>query len=441
MNNYYYVKELIENGNESLFVANFNKIISLSTEEEISKMFKDFKMLKIIVKEDLFFKNFDVMFKKINNLYSVFYNLYNFNNDYINKNMNKIIEYQFNSCGFIASYYDLFFEFINYINYSFDKLIDYLNNNINISKSFDVFSYIIKNFSENNKDGISRNIDYFINNSTNLVHLKKVLIDKGYNSKVIARVNDKIDHNLELVIYEILKERFDIEIIKKEKIIDFFKEIIKELCDYEKVEYHDIQKLKSGVYSTAIKIGEKVLKIGFARSNFNIPNNKRYLKPIYRGEIKSISNSNITLMCVEITELVDTDNIDIEDVYKLYKELRDQNLMWTDCKLENIGRLKKDNKVYFDKIEKVYINSTGYKDENDEILKAGEFVIIDNDYIYDANQFFKEYNSGQVFIPSEEFYDFEKRYQNERLEKNKILGSAYERNKQKNSRIDIKSKR
>lgn len=420
MENYYYIKQLIENNNENIFIENFDKLIYVCTTSEIYLLFRDEKIVSLIINNDLFFRYISVVAKKVADIYPLLYDLYDYDKKYIINNMNKIIDYQFNEYGFIASYYDKFFNFCNYINYSISNVFEYLDKNIKLTSSFDVLTYIASILK---KDEVSKNIDYFINKSNHLLDLKKILVKHNYDNNIINKIDKKIDDNLDTIVYEIIDDRLNVEDIKNEKILDFVKELVKELTSYEKVNYHQIEKLVGGAYSAVFKIGNKVLKIGTVRHNFKIKDNKRFLKPLYRNEIKSINNDNVVL-CVEITEVVDTNNITIDDVYYLYKELRVQNLVWTDCRIENVGRLIRDNKIYFDGISKVDKNATGYLNENNEILKKGQLVIIDNDYIYEADDFFNNKVDNLAFIPSDNYYEFERRYNLE------CIGENYERNKQ-----------
>lgn len=221
-------------------------------------------------------------------------------------------------------------------------------------------------------------------------------------------INKRIRNNNKLVSEEIISTAVSRDL--KDDIINKSISIITdELKNNENVNYEDICILsKNGAYSTAYQIGDKVLKIGKRREVFVKQNNKRFLQPLYREEIFDKDNVGY-LFWIEINELVDTKNITKEDVYLVYKELRDCGLVWTDCKEENIGRLLKDNKVYFKGIDRVDKNAVGYNNDNEEILKKGDLVIIDNDYIYDEEDYFK----NNYLPPSEYFYEFEKRYNSE----------------------------
>ena len=110
-------------------------------------------------------------------------------------------------------------------------------------------------------------------------------------------------------------------------------------------------------------------------------NHRFFLKPLLRKEL--YSKDNECLCCLEIVEKINTNNISKEDVYYIYKNLRDDGLIWLDTYKANVGRLIRDNDIYFDGIDKVSINSTGYNNDNDEVLNKGDLVLVDNEYIYD----------------------------------------------------------
>lgn len=113
--------------------------------------------------------------------------------------------------------------------------------------------------------------------------------------------------------------------------------------------------------------------------------------------------------------MVDT-NIEVseEELYSLYKEVRDRGIILADIKLDNVGRLLKDNNRYWNKELGKSKRAVGYiEDEdfstNDEVLKAGELVIIDSDYIYYENDPYIEWGDSLAA-------KFEDRY---KLEKNR----------------------
>ncbi len=178
--------------------------------------------------------------------------------------------------------------------------------------------------------------------------------------------------------------------------VEILEKFIHELCQNEKCDLSDISFLGSGTFSKAYQIGNKVLKLGMDHHKFSIPrNNRRFLQPIVRSE--QILNGD-RASYIEITELCDmTKPASGEDVYKVYKELRDQGIIWGDAKPNNLGRLIKPNKRYLDSIGEIDDNGNtvwgsqshagkeaGFEEENDkqDVLGPGEYVIIDLDFLF-----------------------------------------------------------
>ena len=107
-------------------------------------------------------------------------------------------------------------------------------------------------------------------------------------------------------------------------------------------------------------------------------------------------------------------NVNI-NLYELYKELRYKKLIWTDCHKCNVGILLKDNKVYYKDIDYIDKNATGYTSENKEILKKGDVVILDNDYIFTEEEFQRLFNNNKSLEANissvQSIAEFELRYQ------------------------------
>ena len=246
-----------------------------------------------------------------------------------------------------------------------------------------------------------KNINYFMRNNPSILSFKKIIKDSKIDTKL---VDDFINGNPYIIITEITDNNVDY--LKEEKIYDFFKILIDELLKNENKKYSDIEYINEGAYSKVYGIGSKVFKIGEGRDTFNIKNNKRYLKPLYKTIIKSSYKD----FCIEITEKVDTSNITDEDVYFMYKELRDEGILWFDATRSNLGRLLRDNKIYFNGIDFVDKESTGYTTDSFEILPKGSLVLLDSDRLYEADKYFetRDYNLFLATTPYERRYKKEK---------------------------------
>ena len=357
---------------------NFKKLIETSDYTNfLKKLDKNF--IQNIVTFDLFYSNLDLLVNKYKkNIFKIINKISEVDNSYINKKVLTLMPY--------------------YLDGKLNSDYIFIIRKIDLN---DVFKYIIDNkliFKTNN-------------------FIKDIINSKGKNQTIIDNL-DYIINNSVKILELVSINNLTLKDLEQEKILDTLRIILKELKNYFSLDYHDIKYLGRGGFSNVILIGDKVLKVGKKRKCFFIKDNKRFLKPIYRQEIKCINNDSV-LICIEITQQVDTINIDGFDLFNIYKELRDQHLIWTDCRLDNIGRLLHDNKIYYNDINKTNINATGYSSCQDEILKKGDIVIIDNDFIYTEKEFQESFNNNKTLqenIKSCEWIsDLEYQYQYDKL--------------------------
>lgn len=177
-----------------------------------------------------------------------------------------------------------------------------------------------------------------------------------------------------------------------------------------------------GGFSQALKIGDYILKIGDERATEYIPNDKRILQPIIRQYIEPKKHTHNNF--IEIQNAVDADwwhgmtDKEIDDIlYKIYEEMRERGKTWYDLKKENVGRLLKPNRINYkyrdidgtEKDLRPTKSATGFieNEEPDEILEAGEYVIIDTDLI--------KLGKNQPNLSTKKF---EERYKSEKYKKN-----------------------
>lgn len=281
----------------------------------------------------------------------------------------------------IFKYLFIFLESNKIINETdLNNLLEYIINNKVKYINYEFVEYLLNS---KYKNIVINNFETILDNCYYLLDLKEIIKDKT----LLERYNNYINKKPDNVIYEILIKGFNLDLkeIKNEKIYDTIKQIIDELLNYEKLNYSDINFIGYGAYSFVVSIGSKVLKLGQKREVFKMDNNRRFLKPILRTEINKI-NSEEVLGCVEITEKASTKNITKNDIYVVYKELRDKGYIWADCRKDNVGRLLKDNKIYFNDLNPT-LSAINYNTNNEEELSHGELVIIDNDYIYSNEEF------------------------------------------------------
>lgn len=253
----------------------------------------------------------------------------------------------------------------------------------------------------NSKQVIYDNLSLFTENSQNLYSLMKFVKD---NPSAYSKVKDYIDNNPEKAVNSIF-----CEINKRVKIEDTtLKEVVKliilDVLKNENVKLSDIT-YNGGGLSSVLLIGNKVIKIG-DRVTKSFPNNPYIISPLLRKKLEFNGESCF----VEVTERVDTSKkASKEELYQLFKKLRNLNLTWTDIKEDNVGRLKKENIIHWRQNLNPTDGVLGLDVKRGEtILKEGDLVILDADFIYDAN------DPNINYINNKDIYDeFEKRYQSE----------------------------
>lgn len=180
-----------------------------------------------------------------------------------------------------------------------------------------------------------------------------------------------------------------LEMLTREKILDFYSELIKDIIRIENASITDMD-LKRGAYSRTLIIKDKVLKSG-RKMTKEIPYHKRILQPIVRQSINYIDYPEQELDFVEVYERVgNLKDPDDELVYKVFKEMLEDGVLLGDPHTDNLGVLLKPNKPYHEQVDSIesefYIDNeaVGIYDTHvkKEILKVGEIVVCDVDCLY-----------------------------------------------------------
>ncbi len=156
-----------------------------------------------------------------------------------------------------------------------------------------------------------------------------------------------------------------------------------ELCQNEGVEYADISMLGEGHFTKVFQVGEKVIKIGRGRYTHKFPNNPYIVAMLLRRNIE-LPKENIFIEITEMVDQVDNKQVGDEELYELYSKMRAIGLEWMDIEARNVGRLRRDNIIYWKDGLEPTDESLGLDSRvgEDIVLKAGDLVIIDSDFIY-----------------------------------------------------------
>lgn len=252
--------------------------------------------------------------------------------------------------------------------------IDYIRNNLDLiidSSNIDDLTGLLKKLKSTNKE-----------------ELKKV------HPNIVRKLTGKKGNNLDNNLVQALTMIFE------------------EIAQNEMADVSDVEYIGKGDHSNVYKLGNKVIKLGERRLTNKIPYHRRILQPLLRRKIKNKD------LYIEISEYVESDiSITDEDAYLIYKELRNDGIIWLDAKRENLGRLKKDNVIHLKEPLYVKKESVGYIEETikeEEPLHKGDLVIIDTDFLYKENDFEEEKIDKNINMY---FYKInEQRYQKERTE-------------------------
>ena len=167
-------------------------------------------------------------------------------------------------------------------------------------------------------------------------------------------VNEYFSNHLEFIALVFANKKM--VTLEREKILDFYVELIKDAMRIEKASIKDM-KLKKGANSRTLIVNNKVLKSGHKITK-EIPYHKRILQPIVRQNIKYLNSCwDFDLDFVEVYERVG--DLSFEDEYKAYevfKEMLEDGVIMGDPSPENFGVLLKPNIPFHE--------PTGYNDEN-----------------------------------------------------------------------------
>ena len=224
----------------------------------------------------------------------------------------------------------------------------------------DELNYILKNFDEI--------CDYdFETREPILEYLKK------NTNRIIDEELERIKHS---ILYKMLEIRSNIKIEE----FNEFANLIKETTKNEGLTLFDIKKINNGSYSTVYRVGSKIIKIGHRRRIDNIVDNNRILLPDTLVKL----HSNI----IEVTDYIEgKSDFSKDEIYEVYKELRDQGVVWLDPTKDNLRRideetLKKQEKKSESRDRLPFIKNRRFINKP---LKTNDLVIIDLDHLVEED--------------------------------------------------------
>lgn len=388
---------LFKNRNAKIIVSHLDEILPYIVRKNV-----DILLLKsnLLIEQPNFKEKFIDGLKKYpykDGINELFYNIW----CNLNKEPNKFDDFIDNNILETISSMDVsthfYLDMLNRLNMENQK--SFLNllvkNNVDIP-------YSMIEYKGNNKQIIYDNLHLFMKNAQNLYQLMDFVKDSPI---AFSQVKDYIDSNEEQAINSIFCETNHLKKMEDSTLKEIIKLMILEVMKNENVKFSEIT-YESGGFSRVILCGDKVIKLG-NRATKRFPNNPYIIAPLLRKELTFNNESCF----VEITERVDTSiEPSKEELYQLFKNLRNLNLIWTDIKGINVGRLKRENIIHWKEELSPTEEVLGLDNRRGEIiLQKGDLVILDADFIFDEN------DPNIDYVNNKALYDeFEDRYQKEK---------------------------
>ncbi len=267
----------------------------------------------------------------------------------------------------------------------FTKIIESLEMNLQegtLNPNY-VNSYLklLKAFSNGENSVLTRNKVALIEKTADIVEALDIMGDETRTEpEIIEKVESRIGDLAEQLVV-----KCDVSFVN-DNVREWVETLLRGIEKNEKTNLTQLRQIGAGAYSNVFSLGEKVIKIGHKNKQFELPRNfRRFLQPIVRMETDGL-HFEVSEKVLPVKE----EDVTEEELYKIYKELRDADLYLEDFKATNLGRLIKPNEIYVDAIKETggrpkrsFGPNIGIKkDEDVEVLGPGELVIIDLDYIY-----------------------------------------------------------
>lgn len=364
--------------------------------------------------------------------------------EYLSFKIEDILKEDKLNISFIVKNFDYLIMLVDENNFA--RLLNYVSLEENLSRSvLKKFSSFMRRFktgdiSNKNQEIFFDMITFLPGNKTVLLKNMKdviesisptVLFDLAFSLKEISpkysnKINETINSNQDKICKDILLRSLSKRNVQDDITIKDLNDysltlqiLFREILKSEGKKFCDVEMIGEGGFSQIFKVGDKVIKVGAPRKTYNIPNHRRIIQPLARVNLTNQYQESIGT--IEVTDEVDTSRgalskITKEDLYRIYKELRDDGIIWTDPKINNLGILKRKNvPTIRGKHFQVSPISAGFINELKEIkpLNKGDIVIVDTDYLYLQGQKDISYNNN----PYIDY--FEKRYQEEKRKKGK----------------------
>lgn len=278
-----------------------------------------------------------------------------------------------------------------------------------INNSNEAEQYIYEHFDK--LENFYRGFEFF--------ELKKIISKKSLlYSKIKEYMNNNFRDILEKMYSNLLNYTYASDAYAERQVVmDEIEKIFESVLENENASYSDVELAGLGSATETFAIKNKVVKLSWFRYQETIIDTPYIVRPVIR---KKFSIHDVEKIYIEVAERVKPilkGQITEEELYELYKKMRDTGIVWVDVREDNVGRLLKDNLVYWKKSIDTSAEALNMiANPDDYIAKKGELVVLDNDHRFMEEEVPEAYyDFGWTDISY--FQKFEKRYQKENVKK------------------------
>ena len=205
-----------------------------------------------------------------------------------------------------------------------------------------------------------------------------------YSQLQMPQCNQYQKENVGSIFRQIIYDKDD---IRREKQM-----IIEAVLAQENMDSHaPCIQTQIGYNSIVLKIGDKIIKMG-RKKEFEIPYHPKIMMPKFRKKYKT-NRQFMPNFILEVFDygMVEPTDVSDEELLNIFQTLEEAGIFWGDAKKDNVVRLKEDNTIA-PYIKGEDFNMVGFlKDERfpteqHQVLKKGELVISDLDFLQPESQ-------------------------------------------------------
>ena len=269
----------------------------------------------------------------------------------------------------------------------------------------------VENLIANNEfDYIVNNIDFIIQKSADLKDIPLSYLKRNLDKitpEQMSHIEDIITHATSMRYPNVNEEDM-------EKLKGILLDTAKATCG----SILDIRNIGFGCSAKVFRINDRIVKVGYNRDVRDIPQNSRILYPYFKGNVGAdyVEVNDFIPNIRKIERIQDVTDDDIEDMYKVYKDIRDEGLIWVDVSPNNMGTVSpemiaKNDERKKDLSSKGIIPNPKYSDKETKdklIIDLDTIIFEDDEYMYNILKNKMDVGKQVMLDSLEERYQAEK---------------------------------